>query len=369
MNTQIALILLKDLKEEFLSRPAIQRIKECGYYAPLSDQPIIATRAIEQQILSGCNPGKTGIFDATFPENYTTRTFARVNGERNLIEYLKEKSIPVFASLDTIKDEQNALYLIESDWDSIENRFEALQERFNNLFIVIPTFCIDSVKRVNINNFLKEKEIIELDKDGKILWEESLAYHTGNGQVWINMEGREPQGIVSPGEEYEEVRDALIKGIENKLVDPENGEPVIKKVYKKEELYSGDLFFKMPDLIVQLKPNYVFSEKGRQLQVDEFSVFQKQSRAYTPGCMIAVGDQIAHAIQNSPLRPIDIAPILTYLMGQPIPSWMDGKVAEQAIQPQYLHQNPITYADDSFKLSKEDEAIIAERLKSLGYLE
>jgi len=50
--------------------------------------------------------------------------------------------------------------------------------------------------------------------------------------------------------------------------------------------------------------------------------------------MIAVGDQIAHAIQ-----------------------------------PQYLHQNPITYDDDTFKLSKEDEAIIAERLKSLGYLE
>jgi len=48
---------------------------------------------------------------------------------------------------------------------------------------------------------------------------------------------------------------------------------------------------------------------------------------------------------------------------------MDGKVVDLVINPQFFEQNPITHNDDSFKLSKEDEAIIAERLKSLGYFE
>ncbi len=71
-------------------------------------------------------------------------------------------------------------------------------------------------------------------------WSRTQAYSLGNvGQVCLNVAGREPQGCVQPGEEYEQLRDEIIARL-YELRDPETGEQVVEKVYRREEIYDGD---------------------------------------------------------------------------------------------------------------------------------
>src|SRR4030042_1521701 len=67
-------------------------------------------------------------------------------------------------------------------------------------------------------------------------WSQTKAYALGLGPIYINVKGREPHGVVKPGEEYEQVRDAIIKGLEE-YVDPETGLHPVYKVYKTDQLY------------------------------------------------------------------------------------------------------------------------------------
>ena len=59
--------------------------------------------------------------------------------------------------------------------------------------------------------------------------------------------GREPQGSVVPGRDYDDVRAAIGRGLET-LVDPETGEKPVLRVYRREEIYSGFDPRVVPDL-------------------------------------------------------------------------------------------------------------------------
>ena len=62
-------------------------------------------------------------------------------------------------------------------------------------------------------------------------WSRTLAYSLGNaGQLWINLKGREPGGIVSPGIEYDAVRKDLIGRLKS-MSDPETGQNIVDEVY------------------------------------------------------------------------------------------------------------------------------------------
>jgi len=86
-------------------------------------------------------------------------------------------------------------------------------------------------------------------------WSKTKAYALGLGAIYINLKGREPHGIVEPGEEYEKVRDEIIKGLEE-YVDPETGLHPVKKVYKREEIYNKFDKELIPDLRAANSENY-----------------------------------------------------------------------------------------------------------------
>ena len=70
------------------------------------------------------------------------------------------------------------------------------------------------------------------------------------GAIRINLKGREPEGLVEPGAEYEalrqEIADALVA-----LENPETGRPAARWVARVEELYEGPRLRDMPDLFVE----------------------------------------------------------------------------------------------------------------------
>jgi len=68
-------------------------------------------------------------------------------------------------------------------------------------------------------------------------WERSKAYSLAIGKIYVNLRGREAYGVVDPAEQ-----DALLDEITRRLyefTDPQSGEKVVRRVYRKQEIYRG----------------------------------------------------------------------------------------------------------------------------------
>src|SRR6516164_2805448 len=141
---------------------------------------------------------------------------------------------------------------------------------FGLLALLSDTQPASVMRFVNMNDFLAEMDVIERDKQsGKINWSGSLAYFAGHGQLWVNLVGRDAQGAVYPQDEYEEVRDTLVKVLPTKLCNTETGEPIIERIYRKEDLYAAEYLFCAPDLVVLFKPGYAPSPRSTRINFDE----------------------------------------------------------------------------------------------------
>ncbi len=82
-------------------------------------------------------------------------------------------------------------------------------------------------------------------------WSRTQAYALGvGGNLYVNLRGREPRGIVAPGAEYEQVCADVIRQL-SELTDPETGQRVVKRVHRREALYHGPFLDQAPDLIVE----------------------------------------------------------------------------------------------------------------------
>ncbi|HEX2123358.1 MAG TPA: alkaline phosphatase family protein, partial [Thermoanaerobaculia bacterium] len=86
-------------------------------------------------------------------------------------------------------------------------------------------------------------------------WSKTRAYAMGLGEVYVNLRGREAQGIVEPGAEYE----ALKKELQQRLVamvDPETLEHPVRRVVTREEAYEKFDPNMIPDLFVMNNDGY-----------------------------------------------------------------------------------------------------------------
>ena len=85
-------------------------------------------------------------------------------------------------------------------------------------------------------------------------WPCTKAYGLGLGSVFLNLQGREGKGTVSPDE-----ADALLLELREKLLgvkDPESGEPVLHNVYRARDIYHGDCLADAPDLQLGFRDGY-----------------------------------------------------------------------------------------------------------------
>jgi arylsulfatase A-like enzyme len=73
---------------------------------------------------------------------------------------------------------------------------------------------------------------------------------------------------------------------------------------------------------------------------------------------------------------MDVTPTLLHMAGLKVPDDLDGKVLTEAFTPQALEDRPVTMLaplssgpkDESSPYSDEEEAVIEESLRGLGYL-
>ncbi len=62
-------------------------------------------------------------------------------------------------------------------------------------------------------------------------WSKTRAYAMGLGQIYINLKGREGQGIVEPGADYQQLVDEISRKLLT-FTDPKTGAPVVHAVYR-----------------------------------------------------------------------------------------------------------------------------------------
>lgn len=236
-----------------------------------------------------------------------------------------------------------------------------------------------------------ERKVISHLTLADIDWPQTRAYAMEQREaIWINLEGREPQGCVRPGEEYERLRDDIIERL-RRLRDPETGRPVVEKISKREELYVGPHLDKVPDLVLHLsEEEYRYrlarsspSQRGReaievlgphQLRTD----YRANAGHALDGVCIFRGEGIRaeHKIERAHI--MDVAPTILHLMGEPVPNDMDGRVLEGIFRPDFLASHPIALQDvaprrpediDRKTYTNGEQQDVLERLQGLGYLD
>jgi len=207
--------------------------------------------------------------------------------------------------------------------------------------------------------------------------------------IWINKKVGNSTGMVSPGKEYEGLRDFIISELHD-LKCPETHEPIIERAYRKEEIYHGRNLDKAPDVVVTFRPrgyvprpsysvgsNVILKTLQREnLEKNEFNL-RENARHQINGILMMRGKMLKRGYSVKRAHIMDLAPTILYAMGLPIPDDMDGKVLADVFDTSLLKENPIAYCDCKkaatekevpTPYSEEQEREVKDRLKDLGYL-
>ena len=275
---------------------------------------------------------------------------------------------------------QEGLMSVRSEWRSrFKQRLFRLGFAPMNVYNMLMQLGLGALKREVVRGqgqgLLKLLFLSFEDVD----WSRTLAYSLGNiGQIRLNVMGREPLGCVQAGAAYERVRDDIIVRL-LELSDPETGERVVEAVYRREEIYSGDQLEHAPD-IVFLPRRLEYFGFG-EYEFGSHKVIEAMQRGISGthrlnGIFIAYGQAVKPGVIVENAQIVDLAPTILQLMGVPIPEHMDGRVLQEVLQnilqptqfpvQRYQWRNPAN--GNGYGLTKEEEQILTERLRSLGYV-
>lgn len=272
--------------------------------------------------------------------------------------------------------------------DRVSGKYAALKQLYLQLRKYSPRWFKDLMKAM----FPQIREQVESNLIlGEIDWSRTKAFTLGveSTPVFINTKDRFPQGIVSSsGSEYNLLCNRLISEI-SQICDPETGETIVERVYKRDEIYNGDQLAQSPDLIVIWKNHEYVSRRHYRDQNKEVVSSQLKSGVmgrlmaleltgcHQPeGILLASGPGIRKkkVIKNANL--IDLFSTILYYMGLAIPNDVDGKILTNIFTHDFLAQHqPVFFSQPAQESTgqsgyqKDEEKIIAERLRNLGYLE
>lgn len=217
---------------------------------------------------------------------------------------------------------------------------------------------------------------------GAIDWKQTKAYrfpmYPPVEGIMINVAGRQAEGCVQPGEEYENLRTRILQEIRD-VKDPVTGQPVVLEAYRREELYSGERLETAPDLILVTQDWFKCGTSIEALTSEvPLDVISKLSGVHRmDGIILVQGPHIRHDTRIEGAGIIDVAPTVLYALNMPIPSDMDGKPLMGLFEEAHTRQAEASYTDernvedvatDEYGYSEEEEESVRLKLEALGYL-
>ena len=193
---------------------------------------------------------------------------------------------------------------------------------------------------INLNSWLEKEGYLTVKPGGDgtsylrgIDWSKTRAYSFGLAGIYLNLKGRESQGIVAKSE-----ADALMEEIAEKitgLMDDERGEVAVRQGYPKKKVYKGPYVRAAPDVVVGYNIGYRSSWDVAVGKVGG-PVFQDNTKAWSgdhcvdppliPGVVFCNRD---FAAADPGIE--DMAPTAMNLFGYKPPVQMDGSDVQVAV--------------------------------------
>ncbi len=184
-------------------------------------------------------------------------------------------------------------------------------------------FC--SIKQeVFVNTWLHERGYLGYAKEQpeglQDMAVSSAAYSLDPGRIFLNVKGREPEGRIEPGAEYERIRREIAEAAVQ-MVDPASGEGMVERVYLREELYHGPYAEAGADLVLAMRDGY-----------DPKGPLGKPTLTYKGASLVGMHTTPDALLYVQGMRPTgrrpyiaDVAPTILELLEVPVPADMDGR--------------------------------------------
>jgi predicted AlkP superfamily phosphohydrolase/phosphomutase len=147
--------------------------------------------------------------------------------------------------------------------------------------------------------------------------------------IRVNLRGREPQGVVEPGAEYEALLDRIEADL-RQLVDPQTNEQAVTRVARTVELFRCDPHVSLPDLFIAWKPGRFMRRvvHPRAELVQKKPDFYRRSDHSSNGFVAAAGPSIQKRGALGEVEVLNLAPTFLSLLGESIPQTLPGQVIE-----------------------------------------
>ncbi len=190
-------------------------------------------------------------------------------------------------------------------------------------------------REVHVDAWLRDNGWLAL-KDGKrtghiatgdVDWTKTRAYGIGFNSVYLNLQGREADGIVPPAE-----ADAVAGELSRQLLaftDPKNGKAVVRRVFRGREAFHGPRVAEGPDLLVGYDVGYGASDQTTLGEVTDEVIEDNTSRwsgnhlmdpAVVPGVVLA-----NRRITGEGHGLVDVTATILDWYGVPLSEGMSGK--------------------------------------------
>jgi predicted AlkP superfamily phosphohydrolase/phosphomutase len=190
-------------------------------------------------------------------------------------------------------------------------------------------------------------------------WKRTQVWLTNENYIWVNLEGRDPGGVVPPGA-YESVRSLVLECLFS-LRDPQTGECPVAFAARKEDAASlGQWGERVGDVVYYLKPGYTDFPVARDpltLDLTGFVDFRDllAGGGFAPalrhhgihhshlpdaalgpasnrGILLLSGPGVAEDAALSRANSVDVTPTLARLLDLPMPKQAEGRVLDRFLQ-------------------------------------
>jgi len=219
-----------------------------------------------------------------------------------------------------------------------------------------------------------------LEAELAIDWSRTQAcvIHAGMcGFLYVNLKGRQPTGIVDPGD-YERLRSEIRDRLLSVIYKDQQGrtQRVFTEVHKPEELYDCPRQEQewLPDLLLVPAPGLAVVRKIRGSRpVRAVAAHRQEGTHRIEGILVASGSTVRAGARVGG-NIVDVTPTLLSVLGLRVPVDMEGKVLTDLFDPKptvefeppqvYRFEEPTEEA-----YTEEEKRALTERLADLGYLE
>jgi predicted AlkP superfamily phosphohydrolase/phosphomutase len=178
----------------------------------------------------------------------------------------------------------------------------------------------------------------EEDQEGnrKIDWKRTKAVPQRVCYIYVNVKGRDPDGIVEPGREYDEICDAIIRSLHD-YTDPETGrKPVALALRRRDARMLGLYGDRIGDIVYAVDPGFG-RQHGPHLPTAEWGLGSQRGLFLLKGPGVKKGIKLERTVSLT-----DIVPTVCHLADLPVPANAEGGIIYQALTSPDKHLERIS---------------------------